>query len=147
MRAARADETRPGLRERKKQLTRQAILDTAQAMFRERGYDGVTVAEIADAVNIAAKTVFVYFPSKEDLVFDGEAEMRGRIAAPHHPSIARRPIVDEIAGGGDRKTQALRFAEIGEHAHRLSLSTTEHAGKYPTTRDDHPGTLSFLGAT
>jgi AcrR family transcriptional regulator len=81
VRAARADETRLGLRERKKQLTRQAILDTAQRMFAERGYDGVTVAEIADAVNIAAKTVFVYFPSKEDLVFDGEAEMRERIVA------------------------------------------------------------------
>ncbi|HWN36645.1 MAG TPA: TetR family transcriptional regulator [Pseudonocardia sp.] len=81
MRAARAGEARPGLRERKKQLTRQAILDTAKAMFAERGYDGVTVAEIADAVNIAAKTVFVYFPSKEDLVFDGEAEMRERIVA------------------------------------------------------------------
>jgi AcrR family transcriptional regulator len=74
-------DVRPGLRERKKQLTRQAILDTAQAMFVERGYDGVTVAEIADAVNIAAKTVFVYFPSKEDLVFDGEADMRERIVA------------------------------------------------------------------
>ena len=70
-----------GLRERKKLMTRQAILDTAQAMFAERGYDNVTVAEIADAVNITANTVFAYFPSKEDLVFDGEAEMRDRIIA------------------------------------------------------------------
>jgi AcrR family transcriptional regulator len=73
--------TRLGLRERKKLMTRQAILAAAQAMFDERGYDNVTVAEIADAVNVAAKTVFVYFPSKEDLVFDGEAEMRDRILA------------------------------------------------------------------
>ena len=75
------DEPRLGLRERKKLMTRQAILDTAHEMFGERGYDNVTVAEIADAVNIAAKTVFVYFPSKEDLVFCGEEEMRERVLA------------------------------------------------------------------
>jgi AcrR family transcriptional regulator len=96
-------DVRPGLRERKKQLTRQAILDTAQAMFAERGYDGVTVAEIADAVNIAAKTVFVYFPSKEDLVFDGEAEMRERIVARirdrapgETPLLAMRGLMSEL---------------------------------------------------
>lgn len=96
-------DVRPGLRERKKQLTRQAILDTAQAMFAERGYDGVTVAEIADAVNIAAKTVFVYFPSKEDLVFDGEADMRERIVARirdrapgETPLLAMRGLMSEL---------------------------------------------------
>ena len=65
-----------GLRERKKLLTRQAITDTAHAMFLERGYDNVTVAEIADAANVSANTVFGYFPSKEDLVFDDSAEVR-----------------------------------------------------------------------
>jgi AcrR family transcriptional regulator len=64
------------LRERKKLLTRQALIDTAEQMFAERGFDNVTVAEIADSVNIAAKTVFVYFPAKEDLVFHGEHDMR-----------------------------------------------------------------------
>lgn len=66
---------RPSLRERKKLLTRQALIDTAGAMFAERGFDKVTVAEIADAVNVAAKTVFVYFPTKEDLVFHDEDEV------------------------------------------------------------------------
>jgi len=47
-----ANKARLGPRERKKLMTRQAILDAAQAMFAERGYDNVTVAEIADAVNI-----------------------------------------------------------------------------------------------
>jgi len=70
---------RPSLRERKKQLTRQAILDAAERLFAERGYDRVTVAQIADAANIAVKTLFTYFDSKEDLVFGGEDEMRDAI--------------------------------------------------------------------
>lgn len=72
---------RLGLRERKKLMTRRAILDAAESMFDERGYDSVTVVEIAEAVNIAPKTVFVYFPSKEDLVFDDEDDMRARTVA------------------------------------------------------------------
>jgi AcrR family transcriptional regulator len=75
---------RLGLRERKKLMTRGAILEAAHAMFAERGFDHVTVAEIADAVNISPKTVFVYFPAKEDLVFDGEEEMRARIVERIH---------------------------------------------------------------
>ncbi|MFD5626654.1 TetR/AcrR family transcriptional regulator [Streptomyces sp. NPDC127072] len=63
---------RPGLRERKKLLTRQAILDSAERLFEERGFDGVTVAQIADAANVSVKTLFTYFDTKEDLVFADE---------------------------------------------------------------------------
>jgi AcrR family transcriptional regulator len=72
---------RPSLRERKKRMTRQAILDAAERLFAERGYERVTVAQIADAANIAVKTLFTYFDSKEDLVFGGEDEMRDAILA------------------------------------------------------------------
>jgi AcrR family transcriptional regulator len=57
------------LRDRKRVLTRQSILTAAERLFEERGFDRVTVAEIADAANVSVKTLFVYFRSKEDLVF------------------------------------------------------------------------------
>jgi AcrR family transcriptional regulator len=61
--------TEPGLRERKKQRTRQLIADTARRLFAERGFEQVTVAEIARAAEVAPATVFNYFPTKEDLFY------------------------------------------------------------------------------
>ena len=61
--------TSPGLRERKKQQTRQLIADTARRLFAERGFEAVTVAEVAREADVAEKTVFNYFPTKEDLFY------------------------------------------------------------------------------
>jgi AcrR family transcriptional regulator len=60
----------PGLRERRKQQTRQAISAIATQMFVARGFDDVTIAQVADAAGVAKMTVTNYFPRKEDLVFD-----------------------------------------------------------------------------
>jgi AcrR family transcriptional regulator len=59
-----------GLRERKKRLTRQYLSDTATAMFLDRGFDAVRVADVAAACGVSEKTVFNYFPVKEALVLD-----------------------------------------------------------------------------
>src|SRR5579871_5456278 len=59
-----------GLRERKKRLMRQQLSDTATAMFLDRGFDAVRVAEVAAACGVSEKTVFNYFPVKEALVMD-----------------------------------------------------------------------------
>ena len=59
-----------GLRERRKQETRQAISDIATHLFVTRGYDEVTISQVADAAGVAKMTVTNYFPRKEDLVFD-----------------------------------------------------------------------------
>ncbi|WP_030339300.1 TetR/AcrR family transcriptional regulator [Streptomyces sp. NRRL S-1022] len=69
-----------GLRERKKRQTRQYISDVATGLFLERGFEAVTVAEIAEAADVSVNTVYNYFPAKEDLFFDRSAGMVDRLA-------------------------------------------------------------------
>jgi AcrR family transcriptional regulator len=70
-----------GRRERKKAATRAAILDAATSLFLERGFDGVSVREIADKADVSPKTVFTHFPQKEALVFGDEGERHERLVA------------------------------------------------------------------
>src|SRR5437879_13388402 len=58
-----------GLRERKKQRTRELIAGTARRLFIERGFEEVPVAEIARVAEVSEATVFNYFPTKEDLLY------------------------------------------------------------------------------
>jgi AcrR family transcriptional regulator len=68
-----------GLRERKKRRTRQQISDVATVLFAMRGFDHVTVAQVADVVGVSEKTVYNYFPTKESLVFDRTDETLERM--------------------------------------------------------------------
>ena len=74
-------QTSTGLRERKKQQTRQLIADTARRLFAKRGFEGVTVAEVARTADVAEATVFNYFPTKEDLFYSGLEAFEERLLA------------------------------------------------------------------
>jgi AcrR family transcriptional regulator len=65
----------PGLRERKKRETRLAISGVATRLFIERGFENVTVAEVAQVANVSVNTVFNYFSTKEELFFDRGPEL------------------------------------------------------------------------
>ena len=83
---------RLGLRDRKKEATRQAISNVATRLFVERGFDNVSVADIAHEADVARKTVFNYFPRKEDLVFDREEEARAMVRKALANRDGRAPI-------------------------------------------------------
>jgi AcrR family transcriptional regulator len=92
-----------GLRESKKLQTRQEIADRAMRLFAKRGFDHVTVAEVAAAADVSEKTVYNYFPTKEDLFFD---EVPAREAA----------LVAAVTGRreGESILRALRRLQAGE---------------------------------
>src|SRR5438445_8128367 len=92
-----------GLRESKKLHTRQEIADKAMQLFAVRGFDCVTVAQVAAAAGAAEKTVFNYFPTKEDLFFD---EVPAREAALVEAIRAREP--------GESIVAALRRLQAGD---------------------------------
>ena len=72
MAALDTDRTKPGLRERKKQQTREKIARVALELFAERGYDETTLADIGEAADVSPRTIFSYYESKEDILFCDE---------------------------------------------------------------------------
>jgi AcrR family transcriptional regulator len=85
-----------GLREVKKERTRQVIAETAMGLFVSRGFDRVTVAEIAEAAGVSEKTVFNYFPTKEDLFFDEVDERRAAFVAAIEERQPGESILDSL---------------------------------------------------
>ncbi|WP_433510126.1 TetR/AcrR family transcriptional regulator [Nonomuraea sp. CA-143628] len=77
-----------GLREKKKEQTRRRIAEVALRMFAERGYEAVTVNEIAEAAGVAKVTLFTYFPTKESLVLDVVKEDMAKIVNERRPGQA-----------------------------------------------------------
>jgi AcrR family transcriptional regulator len=94
MPSADAASLEPGLRERKKQRTRELIAATARRLFSERGFEQDRVSEIAREADVSEQTVFNYFPTKEDLVywrlggFEEELLTAVRERAPGEPALA-----------------------------------------------------------
>lgn len=68
-----------GLRERKKQRTRETIARVALELFDRQGYHATTIAQIAEAADVSPRTISAYFPAKEELAFPYQAESFERL--------------------------------------------------------------------
>ncbi|MFE0024869.1 TetR/AcrR family transcriptional regulator, partial [Amycolatopsis sp. NPDC059021] len=87
----------PGRRERKKAATRKALSDAALKLFLARGFDNVTVAEIADAADTAVSTLFAHFPGgKEALVLGDGGEREAALTAAVRERAEGTSILDAL---------------------------------------------------
>ena len=117
-----------GRRERKKAATRATILEAATTLFLARGFDAVTVREIADAADVSPKTVFTHFPQKESLVFSDEGERHDRLIAAVRDRPARTSISDAL--------KAHYLAEI-------AALTSEPQSQVLTLMEDTPALIDY----
>lgn len=107
-----------GRRERKKIELRTRLSDIATALFLERGFDEVSVSEVAEAADVARPTVFAHFPRKEDLVFDRYPEAEALVV----DAITSRP-----AGSSAVTALADLMISLAEEGHPLSAIRGEFA--------------------
>jgi AcrR family transcriptional regulator len=83
----------PGRRELRRQETRESIVDAAAELFAERGFEAVSVMEIARRAGVVEKTVFNHFPMKEGLVFEADPPMREALL----DAVRRRPAGESVS--------------------------------------------------
>jgi AcrR family transcriptional regulator len=164
-------------RTRKRLATRQRISDIASRLFVERGFDQVTVDEIAEAADVARMTVFNHFSRKEDMFFDLDEEGREDLLAAlqnrdaetspiealrlfAHQAIAeQRPYVRFFEGGSERFMETIRASEAlkararairDELTDLLAIALAKAAGRYRARRQPDPAATlaaSLLVAT
>ncbi len=152
-----------GLRELKKARTRRQIVDTAARLFAERGFEHVTVNDVARAAEISQQTVYNYFPAKEDLVTDRDELVQERLSQlirdrppGTSPAAAIRPLVLGNVASIAAIPPAQWPGEIGYLAlisptvHRLSLEMTDRQASVVAraildTTDVTPGVARLQG--
>jgi AcrR family transcriptional regulator len=130
----------PGLRERKKEQTRRTIADAARRLFAERGFEGVTVAEVAREADVSEGTVFNYFPTKEDLFYSGmesfEAALveavRARPAGESVLAAFRRFVLDQSSGLSERADVIEAVARVIDSSPTLQAREREIVADYTT---------------
>ncbi|MEO5873636.1 MAG: TetR family transcriptional regulator [Streptosporangiaceae bacterium] len=85
-----------GRRERKKQATRESLIEAAFAIFVDKGFDATTVEEIADAVDVSSRTFFRYFASKEDVVLTFQEEQQAMFIARFEARPPAEPVLTAL---------------------------------------------------
>ena len=136
------------LRERSKAKRREAVQRAAMRLFAERGYDGTTIAEIAEAAEVAPRTVSMYFPSKLDIALSASDDIAGRLIATFkdHPESSFTQVVDRWlssdAESTDPQLATLMFAMFETNPDLRAVSTTHLA---EATRLGGPALLAETG--
>jgi AcrR family transcriptional regulator len=133
-------------RTRKRLATRQAISDTATRLFIERGFDAVTIGDIAEAADVGRMTVFNHFPRKEDMFFDKEDEAREAmlVAVRDRPAgtsgiAAIQQLAHSLARGNSR---ALRFFEGSRRFVETIAASDALKARARAIRDELAGDLA-----
>ena len=119
-----------GLRELKKARTRRLIAETAARLFAERGYEQVSVRDVAREAELAEQTVYNYFPTKEHLVTDRDQQIQDRLSdlvrtrppGVTPPAAIREFVLGDIAGIRDTPPEIWR----GELGYLTATSPTVH---------------------
>jgi AcrR family transcriptional regulator len=127
----------PGLRERSKARRRQHILHTALRLFAEHGYEKTSIADIADAAEVAPRTVTGYFPSKLDFITEWPAKAEQRLIALglEHPGIGFLDLVDlwwrAARDDTDMQEAALTRAMALSNPGIVAMAETEVSRRFP----------------
>lgn len=106
----------PGLRERKKARTRASLREHALRLFREQGYAGTTVEQIAAAAEVSPSTFFRYFPTKEDVVLQDDMDVRMLEALDRQPpelspvAAIRAAFKEALAAFGPQDMETFRVS-------------------------------------
>jgi AcrR family transcriptional regulator len=109
---AATDPAPTGRRERKKQRTREALIDAAFTLFAEKGFEATTVEEIADMVDVSSRTFFRYFASKEDVVLTFHEEQFEAMKA---ALAAQPPETPVITAMREASVSVMRACEQGTY--------------------------------
>ncbi|WP_406007041.1 TetR/AcrR family transcriptional regulator [Streptomyces sp. NBC_00637] len=162
-----ADHPRPGLRERKKIKTREAIRTATYALIGEQGYDATTIDQIAERAEVSPSTVFRYFPTKEDIVLTDELDpvlLEELLARPTDESLAdtMRYVMREGARRGmDENPEEARvrtdlmvqvpavrsrmMESMSVIGRTLCVAIGERSGRDPDSLEVRVYTMSLLG--
>jgi AcrR family transcriptional regulator len=122
--------TDDGLRERKKQRTREAIVDAALRLFEERGFERTTIADVAAAADIAPRTFFGYFRTKEDVLFDDFEPTRASLAARLDGRPEGESAIDALRAWIEQLIAQTDFDDEREFCRRRLVLTTPVLAAY-----------------